>query len=374
VTYVERATRAGPKRLLALDGGGIRGLITVEILAHLEAQLRRATGNDALVLADYFDYVAGTSTGAIIATSIAKGFPIERTRDLYVQAAHSLFKRAPWWHRFNYGYVSLALEAKLKAELGDETFGDPALRTLLLLVLRNADTGSTWPLSNNPFAKYNDPALPGSNLNLPLWQVIRASTAAPTYFPPQEIVIDGRARKFVDGSVSVYANPAFILFLMATLPEYRLEWTTGEDAMMLVSVGTGSLATAAENVKASQMTLLYNARHVPSALLGAANVEQDVLCRIAGRCRYGGPINSELGSLVDVHADHATYWPKRFTYVRYNPELTQPGLEELGLSDIRAETVQPLLSSTNIEDLRRIGTAYAASAIDPAHFGSHWPS
>ncbi len=174
-----------------------------------------------------------------------EGIPGRPIRTFYLEGARSLLKRAPWWRRFNYAYVSRAFEAKLKSELGDETFGDRSLQSLLLLVVRNADTDSTWPLSNNPFAKYNDPASPGSNLLFPLWQLIRASTAAPTYFAPQELVVGGRPQKFVDGFVSVSDNPSFILYLMATLPEYRLTWPTGEDAMLLLSIGTGSLATAA---------------------------------------------------------------------------------------------------------------------------------
>jgi len=68
VTLTDRITRPGPKRLLALDGGGIRGLISLEILAEIEGQLRDRVGaGPAFVRADYFDYIGGTSTGGIIA-------------------------------------------------------------------------------------------------------------------------------------------------------------------------------------------------------------------------------------------------------------------------------------------------------------------
>ena len=58
------------RKLLALDGGGIRGLITVEVLDAIEEELRATARADDLRLADEFDYVAGTSTGAIIATCV----------------------------------------------------------------------------------------------------------------------------------------------------------------------------------------------------------------------------------------------------------------------------------------------------------------
>jgi len=88
--------------------------------------------------------------------------------------------------------------------------------------------------------------------------------------------------------------------------------------MLLVSVGTGSLMTATDAVKASQMTLLYNARHIPSALLNAASVEQDLLCawsalpfrrgdrprdRAVDRRRFGrGRFGSEEVHVRPLHA------------------------------------------------------------------------
>ena len=77
-----------------------------------------------------------------------------------------------------------------------------------MIVLRKATTDSPWPLTNNPPAKYNDATRPGCNLKLPLWQLVRGSTAAPTYFPPEVIHID-RDFIFVDGGVTMYNNPAF---------------------------------------------------------------------------------------------------------------------------------------------------------------------
>ena len=57
-----------------------------------------------------------------------------------------------------------------------------------MVVMRNHTTDSPWPVSNNPLAKYNDRGRKDCNLNLPLWQLVRASTAAPTFFPPEVIV------------------------------------------------------------------------------------------------------------------------------------------------------------------------------------------
>jgi patatin-like phospholipase/acyl hydrolase len=100
-TLVERIKRPGPKRMLSLDGGGIRGLITIEILARLETLLQEAYQDRTLVLADYFDYVAGTSTGAIIATCISLGLPVSDIRHFYLTGGAAMFKRAPIREMFN---------------------------------------------------------------------------------------------------------------------------------------------------------------------------------------------------------------------------------------------------------------------------------
>jgi len=107
------------------------------------------------------------------------------------------------------------------------------LRTLLCLVMRNYSTGSPWPISNNPAAKFNDPASPECNLRIPLWQLVRASTAAPTFFPPETIELGGRRHVFVDGGITPYNNPSLLLYLMATLPCFRLEWERGLDKLLL---------------------------------------------------------------------------------------------------------------------------------------------
>jgi patatin-like phospholipase/acyl hydrolase len=67
----------GPKRILALDGGGVRGVISLAYLERIEAILRRRFGPET-VLADYFDLIGGASTGAIIATGLDLGLPVER--------------------------------------------------------------------------------------------------------------------------------------------------------------------------------------------------------------------------------------------------------------------------------------------------------
>ena len=103
---------------------------------------------------------------------------------------------------------------------------------------------------------------------------------------------------FVDGALTMYNNPAFQLFLMATLDAYRLGWPATESDLLLVSVGTGTSPKADDHLRPDAMNLLFNANSVPAALMHAALNEQDLLCRVFGRCRHGAPIDLEVGDLM----------------------------------------------------------------------------
>ena len=82
-------------KLLALDGGGIRGIITVEVLAEIEKILQNKLNKDEnFVLADYFDYIAGTSTGAIIAACLSWGMRVDLIREFYIDSGKKMFSRA----------------------------------------------------------------------------------------------------------------------------------------------------------------------------------------------------------------------------------------------------------------------------------------
>ncbi|MFO0775540.1 MAG: patatin-like phospholipase family protein [Nitrospiraceae bacterium] len=369
MTLATRIAAPGPKKILALDGGGIRGMMTVEILGALEEQLRTTRPADqraAFVLADYFDFVCGTSTGAILAACIAMGMPVSRIRDFYVTSGKDMFDKATLLKQFKYKYRDEGLANKLKQELGaDTTLGSEKLKTLLMMVMRNASTDSPWPLWNNPKSKYNAPSRSDCNLHLPLWQLVRASTAAPVYFPPEVVKVGTHDFVFVDGGITMYNNPAFQAFLMATVEPYGVGWPAGEDKMLIVSIGTGTNPNANTDLSPDQMNLLYNASSIPSALMYAALNEQDQLCRIFGKCLCGHQLDREIGTLMNVKGPVS---PKLFTYVRYNAELTDRGLSDLGLSAINPKDVQMLDSVEHIDKLQRVGQAVAKCHVFPEHF------
>lgn len=361
------ADSKGPHKILTLDGGGIRGAMTIEILAKIETIVKK---KGCETLSDYFDYMAGTSTGAILATGLSLGWSVDKLRTFYEQQGEKMFDGTYLWNKFHYSYDADYLRETLQAEVGDITLGTEKLKTLLMVVLRNATTDSSWPVSNNPYAKYNDTSRPDCNLHLPLWQLVRASTAAPTFFPPECVKVGDHNFVFVDGGVTCYNNPSFHTFLMATTEPYQLNWATGEKELLVVSVGTGLTPLTNANLKPGKMNLMYNAKSIPGALMFAASNEQDFLCRTFGNCLSGQMIDREIGDMCSAN-DSACKGPakeKLFTYLRYNAELTESGLSDLGLTNIDAEKMQEMDVAENVGDLQKIGKAVAEKYIDATHF------
>jgi patatin-like phospholipase/acyl hydrolase len=373
----------GSKKILACDGGGILGLISVEILLKLESQLRTKNNNPDLVLADYFDFVCGTSTGAIIATCISAGMSMQQIKAFYISSGEQMFEKAFILNRLRYAYDDEPLAKKLRVEinraLGHDdddaaaTLGDPNLRTLLMLVMRNHTTDSPWPISNNPFAKYNQLERKDCNLKLPLWQLVRASTAAPTFFPPEVVTFSQGTPSeysfiFVDGGVTTYNNPAFLAFQMATAAPYEVNWKTGVDDLLIVSIGTGNAANARPDLSSSDLWLMDHAKNIPSALMNAATAGWDMACRMLGDCRFGREIDREVGDMVN----NKETWTgdKLFTYVRYDPDVSPMGLSGLDLDDINPRNVQVMDSVKHIKDIQTVGATYANKYLDLEHLGS----
>lgn len=391
----ERYQSKSKRKMLALDGGGIRGVLTLSFLKKIEQIVGKP-------LHEYFDYIAGTSTGAIIAAGLASGRSVDELIDFYKRSGTEMFQRSRYLERLRSLYQNGALEKQLKETFGQNTdlrlegvrnsegVKNGKLKTLLLVVTKNVTTDSPWPISSNPEAVYNDPFRPDSNLNMRLWQLVRASTAAPVYFPPEVIVLDPsdptKAFVFVDGGVTPYNDPAFLLYRFATEPAYNLEWETGEDKLLVVSVGTGAAPDLGPTADDPHSNLLATGLGIPTALMYASLVDQDINCRAVGRCIHGDVVDRELLDMVPREGDavgsfkQRMSWPavplskdlgRRFLYARYNVELSTTSLHALGFGHVDPKDVQKLDNATidNIERLLAIGDA-SAKQVDKTHFGS----
>src|SRR5262245_47831200 len=162
MTLLKRFEAPGPKRILALDGGGIRGALTIGFLKNIEKVLREKHAQPGMVLADYFDLIGGTSTGAVIAGALSIGMSANGVERIYLDFGVEVFgDRADdiGLHRLGLlrgRYSAEPLRRKLAEYFGDRTLGDASIRTGLCIVTKRADTSSTWPLLNHPRGRYFD--------------------------------------------------------------------------------------------------------------------------------------------------------------------------------------------------------------------------
>jgi patatin-like phospholipase/acyl hydrolase len=219
------------RRILSIDGGGVRGIIPALALAALEG----ATGRPAR---EHFDFVAGTSTGALVAGAVAAGMPAEKLVRLYLEKAPPLFRRIP-------------LVSTVRRVVAGDMYDIGRLHRLIADALQEEGAGE-WTLNDVPgdilvTAKgladghqwYFVKDRPGTNSartgGLRLVDCLTASAAAPTYFQPWTVAGLAAAGPMVDGGTGVAGNPVYQACVEAFL------YARGYDpkSSIVVSLGTG---------------------------------------------------------------------------------------------------------------------------------------
>lgn len=375
-----RLSAPGPKRILALDGGGIRGAITLGFLKRIETFLREQHGNPNLLLSDYFDFIGGTSTGAIIAALLATGQSADDIIAKYRTLGGKIF--GDKFSIFNVGnkmkanYDDQPLQEELKNLFGDITLGSDKILTGLCVNAKRADTNSTWSFINHPGAKFYQPYQAGQlgNKDYLLREVVRSSTAAPTYFLPQKINLGDRIATFVDGGVSMVNNPALQLFLIATLKGFPFHWETGPDKMMIVSIGTGTFTKRVDAEKIANNNMLDWAGAVPDMLMSDASYLNQIILQYLSKSPTAIEIDMEMGDLRD---DLLTPQPAMH-YLRYQAYLEQPrqladGTYEkdhvhLPFDDETLKNMQQMDKAELVEQHIQAGSIYAAEFVKKEHF------
>lgn len=384
-----RLAGPGPKRILSLDGGGTRGVVSLAFLAEIERAL--CAGREDECLADHFDLIGGTSTGAIIAAGLALGWRVGDIMAMYMRFADQVFR--PRWQRWLLAnrYRAEPLERLLRAalqppgtspEAPDVLLGDAALRTGLAIVTKRVDTGSVWVVSNLPDAPHyaDRHGKANGNARIPLRNLVRASAAAPMFFEPAEFELgprlDGSAQRgrFVDGGVSPYNNPALRLLELARLPVFGLRWETGPDRLMLVSVGTGRFRHREPDVPRFVAAPAAWLKRAPSrlpllqaisALRGTMNDGEMLTLRLLqglGRSPAPADIDSEVGRMDGGGMTDAPL----FTLLRY--DLDFDAMERAGvISAAEAQQFQSIDSPSHMPRLHALARAAAGREVLPAH-------
>ena len=158
-------------QILSLDGGGIKGLFTAAVLAHLEEDFN-------IRVTEHFDLIVGTSTGGIIALGLGAGkSPLEILK-FYVEKGSKIFPRSrlSWLKHFYCSkYDASPLEEALKDCMGDCLLGDSSKRLVVPTYNLGEDDVYLFKTPHNERLK--------RDYKVPMWKVAMATTAAPTYFP-----------------------------------------------------------------------------------------------------------------------------------------------------------------------------------------------
>jgi uncharacterized protein len=216
------------RRILSIDGGGIRGIIPAVLLAALERQTGRLTR-------ETFDFVAGTSTGAVLAAGIAAGIPAAELARLYERRSAEVFRRVPLvstLRRVLTGsvYDTATLHRVIREELGeaarDWRLNDAPID--LLITAKRLSDGMPW------YFVRDNPANSCRAGDYELADAATASAAAPTYLPPWPIRGIG---ELIDGGTGVAGNPVYQACVEAF--EYTDSYAPAET--LVVSLGTGRL-------------------------------------------------------------------------------------------------------------------------------------
>jgi uncharacterized protein len=259
-------------KVLAIDGGGIRGIIPAVILS----EIQKRVGTD---LYNCFDLIAGTSTGGIIALGIGSpsnnGRPYSPAQllSLYVENGPAIFKKnflTSGRNLFGPKYSPDALESTLV-----RFFGDTELKSALTpLLISSYDLEGQLPFF---FKSHRIAAAP--QYNWPVVSIARATSAAPTFFPPLHLTRNDQDYALVDGGVYVN-NPA-----MAAYAEARALYTDAAE-FMIVSAGTGNRQDQISYAKAKGWGLLGWAKQIAPVFMDSVSEAVDYELKSMPGCTY----------------------------------------------------------------------------------------
>ncbi len=362
------------RRILAIDGGGMRGALAVGILTKLEKTLQTKLGRDDLVLSDYFDLIGGTSTGAIIAAGLALGKDCDYLRELYHRLGPIVFHQK--------GFRIPLLQSKfdpkrlagvIDQELGIFTLENAPWKTGFAAIAKRVDTGSSWILTNCPHSKYwdGDPRYPEvtPNKDYSLATIVQASAAAPFYFDMVSLeVTKGEQGVFFDGAMTPHGNPALQLAMTALVPAYGLGWTAGADNLMIVSVGTGQSRPVKPGwVRQPVVLPVWKAIHALTSLAYDNSQLSTSVLQWLGRSPQSWRINGEIEGLENSLPGCNPLW----TFVRYDAPLEPPWLKAHLGEDFTPEQIGKLSKMDDdsmVPELYRIGEKAGDALIHADHF------
>lgn len=195
-------------KILSLNGGGVRGLFTINVLAEIERIIEQKSGQADVKIGEYFDLITGTSIGGILALGLAAGKSAQELEKVFREQAPLIFPPSRSWMKkcraaFSSRYRSQPLFNAVASMIGtDTTFNDLNRRVMIPTVNLSTGKPQFFKTPHNPMFNRDG--------RLTLLDAAMATSAAPTYFAPHHCAaLDAY---FADGGL-VANNPSFIALL-----------------------------------------------------------------------------------------------------------------------------------------------------------------
>lgn len=269
-----------PFRILSLDGGGIRGLVAARMLAAIEKQINQP-------LNEYFNLIAGTSTGSILASAIATGRGSAESVEIYKRTSSIIF---PYKTRFSWKRIPLILKSGLSApkysdkgliQSLQETFGDTTLFDIAspLLLIISYDTISRDPIIFKSWRKDKEYG------NVTLWEACLCSASAPTYFPAHKLDrrVNGKVQNASINSITLDDSASAIDDIYKNT-QIRITSGTGSGQIRTINKYVGFTQQAIVSLSweiIPDNTSTYSIKCIYSAIDGGVAANNPSSCAIA---------------------------------------------------------------------------------------------
>lgn len=326
-----KKSKSSTLRILSIDGGGIKGIVPATILVYLEQRLRELSGKPDTRLTDYFDWVAGSSTGGILACFYLLPDPknpsrakltAEEALERYLQQGQGAFQRTLLQQTRNklgiaseqYSHQKLARQ--LKRTIGADVTLNELIRPCIIPTFVDQEE---QPLFFNSQSHSTD-----RFGNLKAWQVAKATSSAPGFFRPTVLKNkQGQKIECLDGGIWT-TDPSLCAYWSARKALCGSNTKQNERKTILVSLGTG---------KMSRRFLVKELRKQKEE----------------GRMAFNKMLTKQSGSMKQQILEVFDRYESEGAYYRLDPQLTE------------ATSAMDNVATENLKALHEIGLQYIES-------------
>ncbi len=267
-------------RILSIDGGGMRGIIPATVLVYIEDRLKAITKNDNARIGDYFDLIAGTSTGGILGcfylvpnpdtrTGPSSKYSAAQALDFYVAKGNNIFNASRHFEWFGMRQMFSADKYSPKniEKIFHDEFGNLKMSELL-----KPCVVTTFNLEYKKSFFFSSREKPNKYREFYVRDALRSTSAAPTYFPPARIknLKTDRLMTNIDGGVFAN-NPTMCAFAEGNNSVFPQVANPNAKEMLILSVGTGGGQFNLPNIaKTNRWNIIKWAKSIPDIMMNGS--------------------------------------------------------------------------------------------------------